>query len=65
MSWVQRPSGLIKMEGSASAKSRECFMESNIDNRSKSLSDIMFGEDRNSTWGVPARCSIWVGCGLI
>ena len=38
MAWVQRPSGLIKLEGSASAfkgshlkKGRECGIEPNID----------------------------------
>ncbi len=37
--WVQRPRGLIKVEGSASTfmreyldKVRECFMEAKIDN---------------------------------
>ncbi len=39
MAWVQKQSGLIKMEGSATNlggastfKSRECFMEANLDN---------------------------------
>ncbi len=46
MAWVQRPGGFIRMEGSASAfrgsylgLGRECFMEANIDNQSKSLLD--------------------------
>jgi hypothetical protein len=46
MAWVQRPSGQIKVEGSARAfrgsyfgYSRECFIEANIDNQSKSLLD--------------------------
>ena len=35
MAWAQRPSGQIKMEGSASAfKVRECFVDANIDNSS-------------------------------
>jgi len=38
MAWALRPSGQIKMEGSASAfKGRECFVDANIDNSSKSL----------------------------
>ncbi len=47
MAWVQRTSGLIKVEGSASAfkglcldLDRECFVEANIDNQSKSLSYV-------------------------
>jgi hypothetical protein len=40
MAWAQRPSGQIKMEGSASAfKGRECFVDANIDNSSKSSLD--------------------------
>jgi hypothetical protein len=46
MAWVQRPSGLIRMEGSASAfggsylrLGREYFMEANINNQSKSFSN--------------------------
>jgi hypothetical protein len=41
MAWVQRPSGLIKAEGSASAikgcylvKGKECDIEVNINNQS-------------------------------
>ncbi len=44
MVWVQRQSGLIKVEGCANTfkrvyldYGRECFMEANIDNQSKSL----------------------------
>ncbi len=53
MAWMQRPSGLIKVEGCESAfrgsylgEGRECFTEVNVDNRSKSLSDstiLQFG----------------------
>jgi hypothetical protein len=45
---VHRPSGLVKVEGSASTFSgsylglgRECFIEANIGNQSKSESDNM------------------------
>jgi len=45
MAWVQRPSGLIQVEGSASTYRgsnlgyrRECFIESNINNQSRLLS---------------------------
>jgi hypothetical protein len=42
MAWVQRPSVLIKKEGSSSAfYSRGCFMEANIKIQSKSLLDLM------------------------
>jgi hypothetical protein len=44
MAWVQRPNGLIEVEGSTSTFTRgfldwvrECFIETNIDNQSKSL----------------------------
>jgi hypothetical protein len=44
MAWVERPSSLTKVEGSASAfkrgyldLGRECFMDANIDNQTKSL----------------------------
>ncbi len=44
MAWVQRQSGLVKAEGSTSAlrgnylgEGRECFIEANINHRSKSL----------------------------
>jgi hypothetical protein len=46
---VQRPSGLIKVEGSASTfrvshldSGKECFVKLNIDNRSRWLSDTYF-----------------------
>jgi hypothetical protein len=49
VAWVQRPSGLIKIGGEAQVQAllmrgyldqgRECFMELNIDNLSKSLSE--------------------------
>ena len=45
---MQRPSSLIKVEGSTSSfresylgESRECCVEVNVDNQSKSLSDNM------------------------
>jgi hypothetical protein len=48
MAWVQRPSGLIKVEGSASAfrgsylgLGRECFIEANINKQPKLLSDTL------------------------
>ncbi len=48
MAWVQRPSGLVKAEGSTSAlrgnylgERWECFIEANINHRSKSLWDQM------------------------
>jgi hypothetical protein len=50
MAWVQRQTGIIKVEGSASAlngsylvKGRECCIEANINNRNKSLSDMRYG----------------------
>jgi hypothetical protein len=49
MAWAQSPSGLIKVEGSTRAfkgvyldYSRECFMEANINKRSKLLTDILY-----------------------
>jgi hypothetical protein len=44
MAWLQRPSSLIKRGGKhkhSLREGRKCFMEVNIDNCSKSLSDTV------------------------
>ncbi len=51
MAWVQRPNGLIKVDGNSSAFKRgyldycrECFIEANINNWSKSLKESCYAE---------------------